>query len=65
MLNACNTCTQVHIDTSLLISDPHAGVSVLKRSRRGQRAAPPDTRASSQLDLGEPGKERNGNVECM
>ena len=57
--------THVHVDTSLFISDPRAGVLVPKRSRRGQRAAPPDTGALSQPDLGEPGKERSGNVECM
>ena len=54
--------THVHVDTSPFISDPRAGVSVPKRSRRGQRAASPDTGASSQLDLEE---EKNGNVECM
>ena len=52
--------THVHVDTSPFISDPRAGVSVPKRSRRGQRAASPDTGALPQLDLGEPG---NGNVE--
>ena len=54
--------THVHVDTSLFISDPRAGVLVPKRSRRGQRAAPPDTGALSQPDLGE---EKNSNVECM
>ena len=57
--------THVHVETLPLISDPCAGVSVPKWSRRGRRAASPDTGASSQPDVGDPGKERNGNVECM
>ena len=52
--------THVHVDTSPFTSDSRAGVLVPMRSRRGQRAASPDTGALPQLDLGEPG---NGNVE--
>ena len=54
--------THVHVNKSPFISDPRAGVSVPKWSRRGQKAAPPDTEASSQPDLGE---EKNGNIKCM
>ena len=32
---------QCHVDTSSLISDTRAGVTVPKRSRRDQTAAPP------------------------
>ena len=40
-----------HVNMSSLISDTRAGVTVPKRSRRGQRAASPDAASSPPSDL--------------
>ena len=42
-----------HVDMSSLISDTHAGVTVPKRSRRGQRATSPVAASSPSSDLEE------------
>ena len=51
----------VNIVCYFVPSDPHTGDSRPKRSRRGQRAVSPGIAASLQPDLGELGKENNGN----
>ena len=51
-----------HVDMSSLISDTRAGVTVPKRSRRGQRAASPVAASSPPPVLA---KEGTCNVEYM
>ena len=53
---------QCHVDMSSLISDTHAGVTVPKQSRRGQRAASPVAASSTPPVLA---KEGTCNVEYM
>ena len=44
------------------ISDPHAGVLIPKRSKRGRRAASPGVGTSPQPDIEESSKESNSNL---